>query len=1003
MKRKLKLYTIITSAILALLFIATMSTYSVQKNVQITEPEQVEDFSFPLIDNTSFNLSQTTTETLLYNNSVALEEIFSLSAQSGSLNLVATLGSVKNQTDAKHGFVELFSLTKNGFTFEQKRDTLYLDRTLHNETTFLKGQFLNETQAGSTRWLLFLLKQEGAAYALDILTYANHQLYHNGSLPINTTILQEVWDFGVFDKENDQLLEVYLIGSNKSNQEIALVEFQIYTTSMALVYQQSVSWNFQASTFVGFDFFLEPSAAYFFVGSVAFGTPLYTMTTVFSIQRTAASSFTLQSNESYLFGSDVFRAYSMKLVQLSTESNPQLALFGSYIPNGLDTFPNCLLVTFVNGIPTTNRSLRMPETPRWALTGFITDLNFDAEKELVLFSYDFLSSSKSDYSIFDGSTLLEVSSGICPLSRVKQSVTLEIDGLQIGIILGEDESQNLALSFHDLSFVAFKLKANSNLLLIGSNNSLLLESYNLAGEVIVRTDLEATLNLEGAITFSSTVSALPRIFSFEIPEMIEQSSILELTLRLSQGANIAFERTLFLPLGLSPEFSVVAPGSPVAIRLNSSITKEFSFSFNNKLTSLLICQITIISSQRTKQLQLTVQAQSEVTQTVSFTFDKPGTKRQTENITITIDSQLGKYSFDYSVIIRSGFIITYTDLLTGLLVIIIVTVLGYFAFIVGISKYTEGQLKRYYSSSSKEKNIDFKVFEKQARRNLLRRSLLQRDWRVGLKLAQEISPQLVPSFQKFKAIEQLQQAQKSLQSGAINQTVKLLESATEAFEMADMRQEATLLATFLNPLKKILAAINHMKGLEKVAMLQKEFQTLLNLKEQREKLYGFSFADFPYYLIAKELGLAFKENNDLQNALNFLQLAYQDAPNQLKNEIVLEITDLIRLGLTPKELAIPENFEAIKERLRKKEVKCFNCGIERLEVEKVCPSCGMEVVKCSVCKLPISFGAKTLECPHCQAIAHAEHLMEWVKVKGTCPVCQRKILLENLSSIAPQT
>ena len=70
---------------------------------------------------------------------------------------------------------------------------------------------------------------------------------------------------------------------------------------------------------------------------------------------------------------------------------------------------------------------------------------------------------------------------------------------------------------------------------------------------------------------------------------------------------------------------------------------------------------------------------------------------------------------------------------------------------------------------------------------------------------------------------------------------------------------------------------------------------------------------------------------------------------------------------------------------------------ERTNINEVCPNCGIDTVLCSVCKLPISFGSEHLECYHCQNVAHKEHLLEWVKVKGTCPVCQQKLVADKLA------
>lgn len=54
--------------------------------------------------------------------------------------------------------------------------------------------------------------------------------------------------------------------------------------------------------------------------------------------------------------------------------------------------------------------------------------------------------------------------------------------------------------------------------------------------------------------------------------------------------------------------------------------------------------------------------------------------------------------------------------------------------------------------------------------------------------------------------------------------------------------------------------------------------------------------------------------------------------------------------------------------------------------------------RCIVCKLPIKAGRKYILCPHCKKPAHYSHLVEWIKVQGTCPVCHKKIRLDQIKN-----
>ncbi|MBN1328729.1 MAG: hypothetical protein JXA54_04570 [Candidatus Heimdallarchaeota archaeon] len=47
---------------------------------------------------------------------------------------------------------------------------------------------------------------------------------------------------------------------------------------------------------------------------------------------------------------------------------------------------------------------------------------------------------------------------------------------------------------------------------------------------------------------------------------------------------------------------------------------------------------------------------------------------------------------------------------------------------------------------------------------------------------------------------------------------------------------------------------------------------------------------------------------------------------------------------------------------------------------------------CMICKLPFKDGQKVSRCPMCHSLFHDEHIFEWLKVKGKCPVCIQSLL-----------
>jgi hypothetical protein len=46
---------------------------------------------------------------------------------------------------------------------------------------------------------------------------------------------------------------------------------------------------------------------------------------------------------------------------------------------------------------------------------------------------------------------------------------------------------------------------------------------------------------------------------------------------------------------------------------------------------------------------------------------------------------------------------------------------------------------------------------------------------------------------------------------------------------------------------------------------------------------------------------------------------------------------------------------------------------------------------CMVCKLILNEKDDILQCPVCESLYHKDHLMEWIKVKNTCPVCSQNL------------
>jgi hypothetical protein len=67
---------------------------------------------------------------------------------------------------------------------------------------------------------------------------------------------------------------------------------------------------------------------------------------------------------------------------------------------------------------------------------------------------------------------------------------------------------------------------------------------------------------------------------------------------------------------------------------------------------------------------------------------------------------------------------------------------------------------------------------------------------------------------------------------------------------------------------------------------------------------------------------------------------------------------------------------------------CPHCEATILAEATICPHCGSPRPTCMVCLLPIEFTDAVLVCPRCEGQAHRVHILEYLKVKGSCPNCQ---------------
>jgi len=55
--------------------------------------------------------------------------------------------------------------------------------------------------------------------------------------------------------------------------------------------------------------------------------------------------------------------------------------------------------------------------------------------------------------------------------------------------------------------------------------------------------------------------------------------------------------------------------------------------------------------------------------------------------------------------------------------------------------------------------------------------------------------------------------------------------------------------------------------------------------------------------------------------------------------------------------------------------------------------------KCAVCEKKIEIFDDVMSCPICGAKAHKDHFLEWIRMKGNCPVCKKSLAISSTGKI----
>jgi HEAT repeat protein len=225
---------------------------------------------------------------------------------------------------------------------------------------------------------------------------------------------------------------------------------------------------------------------------------------------------------------------------------------------------------------------------------------------------------------------------------------------------------------------------------------------------------------------------------------------------------------------------------------------------------------------------------------------------------------------------------------------------------------------------------------------------------------------------------------------------KELENALEYFERSLTENTITpsqLLLPFYRSFYKIT-----LEGQDNEADIQKytvEARSILRGSENEEKLLE----------IVENLKNILKDIHRLREAELETMKSNLNACMQYCNRVEesLEFTKLISEGppiinWKLREMINSKHFELFSLKLPNlKTWQCVSCGTQLPNGAQFCPHCGKSINACSMCGESIYSGDEFVECPHCGAISHRNHVSEWIKEKDYCPSCKHKLSKEDIT------
>lgn len=245
----------------------------------------------------------------------------------------------------------------------------------------------------------------------------------------------------------------------------------------------------------------------------------------------------------------------------------------------------------------------------------------------------------------------------------------------------------------------------------------------------------------------------------------------------------------------------------------------------------------------------------------------------------------------------------------------------------------------------------------------------------------------------------------------------LIAAATEMKKRGRVEEAEHLLTTLRNPAIAIDQYLLEVKKNLKEGNIEKMRRSLTTAKDIVEKLpveekhslkedndsliVKMTEYDRILKLLDSARDILRKKNTNQAIALydELLESLGEDAPTPILAEAALANEE------TDPQYASKLFYRAAQQAQSPRAAESFKLRAKKLEivtkgylppVEKQVVDFDTEVEEfCSVCRMKISEPSTLIRCPDCGSPAHYSHLAEWLKIRGHCPICKKKIKIQR--------